>query len=450
MPSTSLISDIDSQHARRHVVTSTLTANRALLVALGGGLLMLTMVEVTNGNVLSQMGSWNVGHQVISASEEDGASRPMDIDLWFPTSADPASTELSSYGANPARHAVATNEFAEADPFWTIVYSHGTGGDSWENTVFAESLASHGFVVATTTHLDDSPVQTSDTYDRPRDVISIIDVLFDRADMEGDPLQGKINTTGVGVAGFSFGGFTSMAVAAGTTDDVIAGDERVKAIMPIARGSFVAEPVDVGDITVPTLLFAGEDDDFGLDNRLRTGDFERVSSATKFAAIAPGANHVDVGWTRCQQSPAEATCNNDAELEIETVLATAFFDQYLRGNDTYADVLTQSYAQSHEPVFEFWDTAIADTNRNKKTDFEDFLKLAESFGKTGAQARRSRADFNDDSSVDFADFLLLTRNFPTSTENQSAVVPEPNVEISRLLLFCLLAVVAPWRRGRRQ
>ena len=113
-------------------------------------------------------------------------------------------------------------------------------------------------------------------------------------------------------------------------------------------------------------------------------------------------------------------------MQVETILGAAFFDRYLRGEHTFDGVLSQAYAVQHEPSFEFWATAITDTNSDKRTTFEDFLKLSEGFGKTGRDARSSRADFNRDSVVDFADFLLLSQNYSGVAGVTAAAVPEPN------------------------
>ena len=386
-------------------------------------------------------GNWTVGHQVLNLAEDDGARRAMDVDLWFPTSADPSSTNLAQYGNRTARFALATTEVAASDPLSLIVYSHGTGGDSVENSFFAESLASHGFMVAATTHQDGGvPPIPSSTHDRPRDVQSIIDVLFDKTATESDPLHETINTAGVGVAGFSFGGFTSLAAAAGTNSGPTMPDERIKAIMPIARGSFLEEPVSLTNVHIPTLLFAGEDDDFGLDNRLRTEDLRRLAATDKFAAIVDGADHGDVGVSRCQQSPATTACPNDDAMEIESILAVSFFQRYLQDDATFSDVLSQSYALQHEPPFEFWQSAVTDTNNDKRTDFADFLKLSEEFGKTGREALRSGVDFDRDRLVGFADFLLLAQNFSGSLEAPAAV-PEPSAfGLLVLASICLLAL----------
>jgi hypothetical protein len=264
-------------------------------------------------------------------------------------------------------------------------------------------------------------------------------VLLDKTTEPEDPLYGAIHAEAVGVAGFSFGGFTSLAAAAGTADGQVPADSRVKAIMPIARGSFLPQPVSLADVQIPTLLFAGEQDDFGLDDQARR-DLRTLSSDDKFLAIVDPANHTDVGWTRCQQSPSSTICPNDKALEVETILATAFFSRYLEGQDDFASVLSQSYAVQHEPAFEFWTTAVTDTNGDKRTGFGDFVTLSNAFGTMGSDAARSRADFNRDRHVDFADFVLLSINY-TGDSVTTATVPEPAAQGlaagACLLLVCV-------------
>ena len=195
------------------------------------------------------------------------------------------------------------------------------------------------------------------------------------------------------------------------------------------------------DIQVPTLLFAGEDDRFSADDAARR-DLRGISHSDRFMAIFDGLDHPSSGLSTCQQSLIGTECPNDDVMEVQAILGTSFFDKYLRGNDTYEDVLSQHYAVEHELSFGFFQGAEADVNRDRKTDLEDFLVLADLFGKTKL-GRQHRVDFNKDKMVDFTDFLLLAQNY-TGGAGATASVPEPSS--FHLVLVTLVAAFAICRR----
>ena len=207
---------------------------------------VLTLAILSAGSALGQsvpdiQGPMPVGHQSIElTSGDDGVWRDMNLDVWYPTGADTSSLEPAGYGRRRGRYAFETDEVLnEAYPL--IVYSHGTGGSSIENSLFAESLASYGYVVAATTHNDGGvPPRSSSTWDRPTDVSAIIDYMHGRNADSSDSFFGAIDPDSVGVSGFSFGGVTSMIATAGSDDGRYVADDRIDAILPIASGSFLS------------------------------------------------------------------------------------------------------------------------------------------------------------------------------------------------------------------
>ena len=353
------------------------------------------------------MGDMSVGYQVLNDTGEERDS----IHLWFPTDVEATDENRAAYGEGTSPHAATTNEFAEGGPFSLIVYSHGELSDPLENTLLVESLASHGFVVAAPTHILSQPAGNASGYlERVPVIQSTIDMLYERSTTDADALFGKIRTDGVGAAGFSLSGHAVKALASGALDDVQP-DDRIKAIMSNSAWGTKATPEA---IEIPTLLIAGEEDAFDA-RRTANLDLSRISSEARYMTIFDGRGPCLLD---------ARTCNNEYAQEVQSILSTAFFDKYLRGNDTYSETLTQQFAVAYDPPFGFYQGAETDVNQDKKTDFEDFLVLADLFGKTKL-GRQRRVDFNMNGIVDFADFLLLAQNYSGGPPNATTSVPEP-------------------------
>lgn len=151
----------------------------------------------------------NVGF--IELNIANGADKPLNIGVWYPTDAPAAPRAFREF----------TQDVAPAGPaagsgLPLVVFSHGTGGWYGEHYDTALALAHAGFVVAAVSH-------TGDTYDdhsraasimgRPPQVRRLIDYMLAEW-----PDHGRIDAARVGVFGFSAGGFTALVAAGGTPD----------------------------------------------------------------------------------------------------------------------------------------------------------------------------------------------------------------------------------------
>ncbi|WP_125704095.1 alpha/beta hydrolase family protein [Lacticaseibacillus daqingensis] len=120
------------------------------------------------------------------------AQRPLTTAIWWPDTA------------------------AWAPPHPVILLSHGTGGSRFSLTWLAEALAAAGYVVAAPDHFGNSTTTAQPAYfvrywERPLD----LQVLLDRLLAAYGPV---LDATRVGAAGFSFGGYTVLALAGATVD----------------------------------------------------------------------------------------------------------------------------------------------------------------------------------------------------------------------------------------
>jgi predicted dienelactone hydrolase len=194
-----------------------------------------------------------------------------------------------------------------------VLLSHGTGGAAAQLSWLAESLATHGYMVAGVNHHGNTAAEP--TYhphgftlwwERPRDLSVLLDQLL------ADPVfSPHIDPERVGALGFSLGGYSVLALAGARVDhdawkthcktesdpgcrlppelpfteaDVNAishgnpiylsslsraghsyADRRIQAVVALAPVlGFALEPKSVAEIDVPVLVRVGADDDQAL------------------------------------------------------------------------------------------------------------------------------------------------------------------------------------------
>ena len=222
------------------------------------------------------------------------ADRVLPVDVWYPARAagePPATYAVGGIVSLPATDALAAPAPAEGGPFPLAVYSHGSGGEGLLGYPYAERFASHGWVVASPSHVGNTVLDalagkaspaTLVALDRPRDVTAVID--FFAGGPAGDALAGAARVDRVFLFGHSFGGYTTFTGGGVDVDaakvradcaDVAScealdgpgveaayragfGDPRVAAIAPQAPAlvRFYGEG-QLASLGVPTLLMSG-------------------------------------------------------------------------------------------------------------------------------------------------------------------------------------------------
>ena len=162
--------------------------------------------------------------------------------------ADAAAVTVPTYTANPGPSAVGTEEYtwrdnprnrdlpvrtyypaADPGPFPVIIFSHGLGGTREGYAYLGRHWASCGYVSVHVQHIgsDDSvwkgqpdPLQAMkdslknprSALDRPRDIRFTLDQL-EVLNRDDPALAGRLDLQRIGMAGHSFGGWTTMAMA---------------------------------------------------------------------------------------------------------------------------------------------------------------------------------------------------------------------------------------------
>jgi len=149
------------------------------------------------------------GFETLQAA--DGADKPLEVAVWYPTEAVAQQLDLGPFTLNIARGGAVAGQSLPL-----IVISHGNGGSSLSHHDTAVALAQAGFVVAAVAHTGDNHADQSraaSMMDRPRHISRVIDHMLTQ-------WSGKDHTdaTRIGVFGHSSGAFTALAIVGGTAD----------------------------------------------------------------------------------------------------------------------------------------------------------------------------------------------------------------------------------------
>jgi predicted dienelactone hydrolase len=248
------------------------------------------------------MGDYWVGYGTDSITyvrAPDDTERTIKVAFWYPSRRTTGGT-LARYTGVLARRGEGVRvrqglELAREDgPFPLLIFSHGNAGLAEQNFFMTEHFASHGWIVASVEHTNNSITDTDGSInfrsaiDRPQDMSALLDWL------EGLPaghILADTMTDDVVMSGHSFGGLTTLANAGATfpvemlesacaneeldrricelfngDEDVQALfaqgflDERIKVAIPQAPASGQVYQDGTSAITMPTLMFTGGKD----------------------------------------------------------------------------------------------------------------------------------------------------------------------------------------------
>ncbi|HJQ84274.1 MAG TPA: dienelactone hydrolase family protein [Candidatus Binatia bacterium] len=324
-------------------------------------------------------GQFPVGVRTIEVTRE---ARTLPIEVWYPATDDYAGRDVDPGtrdtfelipGLPPGWQDAVRDATSRPGRHPFVAFSHGYGGHRRQSTFLCTHLASHGYVVAAVDHTGNTVldvmqvllgvmngVPIPDPGDvlrefiaaRPADVSFMIDHVLEGAGKVGaDPER-------VGMAGHSFGGWTTLATAAR--------DPRVRAAFPLAPAGgaspLPAKALQEGlDLRwqrdVPT-LFVVADRDTLLPLRGMHEIYERLSS-TKRMVVLKNADHMhfcdrveevhemfrlmpqDPVFAPIQGSvpPITELCPGEHALTAIRALGLAHMDAHLRGDERAAAFL---------------------------------------------------------------------------------------------------------------
>jgi len=228
---------------------------------------------------------------------------------------------------------------APPDGYPVILFSHGFTGCGTQSVFLTEGLAQAGYFVLAPNHPDagcgpghegklfeklstmqsEQPFHNPDAWskatygDRRADLEAILDTILKEKSFQGVP----IDSSRIGLAGHSLGGYTVLALAGAWPSWK---DRRVKAVLALSPycAPFIMKG-DLGHLDVP-VMYQGGTLDIGITPSVRRpGGAYDLTSAPKYFLDLAGAGHF--AWTNLDKSYQSLI--ND--------YAVAFFDRYLKG-----------------------------------------------------------------------------------------------------------------------
>jgi predicted dienelactone hydrolase len=230
---------------------------------------------------------------------------------------------------------------APPDGYPVILFSHGFTGCGTQSVFLTEGLAEAGYFVLAPNHQDagcgtglghegalfaklattpsEEPFRKPEAWseatyrDRGADLEAILDAILKERSFHGVP----IDSSRIGLAGHSLGGYTALALAGAWPSWK---DRRVKAVLGLSPycAPFIMKG-DLGHLNVP-VMYQGGTLDIGITPSVRRpGGAYDLTSTPKYYLELAGAGHF--AWTNLNKSYQSLI--ND--------YAVAFFDRYLKG-----------------------------------------------------------------------------------------------------------------------
>jgi len=153
----------------------------------------------------------NIGETTLHFNDVS-RKRPLTTEVWYPTT---DTIKKHNTDFQPFARAESVKDASISGKYPLIMISHGTGGGRLSLEWLADILVQHGFMVAAVDHWGNTyenkiAIDFVTPWERPQDISFVLTGLLK------DPKFGlAIDQDKIGMAGFSIGGYTTIAAAGG-------------------------------------------------------------------------------------------------------------------------------------------------------------------------------------------------------------------------------------------
>jgi len=223
--------------------------------------------------------------------------RPVTVEVWYPSTPEGVTGVeryvVTLFGLDIARTPTYRDVPVAGGFHNAVLFSHGNGGIRFQSIFLAAHLASHGYIVASPDHhgntfldIGAGIIDAQSAVNRPLDMRFVGEQLL--LLNGGSGFLGSAVATPMGMCGHSFGGYTTLALAANPPS----GFDFVTAFMPLAPASPFDASV-LGSITKPILIQGGSLDTTTPFDSQQLAPFQSLPSGAPVVGLAEliGAGH---------------------------------------------------------------------------------------------------------------------------------------------------------------
>jgi predicted dienelactone hydrolase len=334
----------------------------------------------------SAMGPYSVG--VTTFEFTDARGKDLVVEVWYPADVEPG-TPPSPYEPTILTASAVRNQPPDlrGAPYPLLGFSHGMAGIRFQSVTLTEHLASHGYVVVSPDHPDNTFLDIDEdavprvVLERPDDVRNSIDAFVDLARSDDPHLGGLVDSADEwSILGHSFGAYTALVLGGGQLDyaGVVAycetnsgqacryisdldpsdleghgqGDDRIRMTIPYSPGLWYAFGLDgegLQQVRKP-FIFAGDRDDVLEYDTESRPVYERLASPKRLATFHKAGHYpfsdictlLGPLWEECD--PEDTSWADVPEAQVHTnALTTAALEVELRGRTELSEWLEPSH-----------------------------------------------------------------------------------------------------------
>ncbi|GAB3503865.1 alpha/beta fold hydrolase [Spirosoma knui] len=178
-------------------------------------IIILYWLLVPQLSVARHLSSTQIGQQTVTFMDQS-RHRPVVTEVWYPTD-DTLKASDKLFSPFIRQHTVRNGQLPDRK-LPLILLSHGIGGGRLTMEWLAQGLVQKGFMVAAVDHWGNTydnkvPLQFLKFWERPLDIRFALSAL-----LTNTPFSRVIDSQRIGAAGFSYGGYTVIALAGAVLD----------------------------------------------------------------------------------------------------------------------------------------------------------------------------------------------------------------------------------------